>query len=74
MIERLSVHLVLALRDPAYQGSWRTPEVEAELRKAFVDQGAAVVADDWTAMIPPGVKPEDVKAAVFRAARELGVA
>jgi hypothetical protein len=26
-----------------------------------------VVADDWTAMIPAGVKPDEVRAAVFEA-------
>jgi len=58
--------LVVALR-PHKGAKWRTPDIERELRAAYVDKGVPVVADDWTAMIPAGVKPEDVRASVFSA-------
>jgi hypothetical protein len=68
MFEKHGTNIVAALRHPhPGNGQWRTPEIEKELRSTYVEKGVAVVADDWTAMIPAGVKPDEVRAAVFEA-------
>ena len=72
MFEKHGTNLVVALRFPSEgTGKWRTPEIEQELRASYVNKGVAVVADDWTALIPPGVKPEEVRQAVFDAAHAV---
>jgi len=74
MIEKLkNVPIVLALPEKGYEKTWRTQEIEDELRKTYVDKGISVVALDGMALLAANHSPEYVKRAVYTIAEEMGL-